>query len=178
MKDPRRTTPPRIDDPADRGATPDPLAATDVAVDPHLGGGLPLPPRRPLDPLALEGDVAPANAAGDDPVDRIEDDEPPALRPAVLGRLEGSGLVVVVRDAQGAIVAADGTWQPADASASLDELRRTFPAGSATRFAGSLVDGRAIREVALDVVIERHGDYAYEDGSPFRVVNFAPRSAA
>jgi hypothetical protein len=178
MKDPRRTSPPRIDDPADRGATPDPLTVRDAAVDPHLGGGLPLAPRRPFDPSAVEGEFPPVGLDGGDPVDRIEDDEPPALRPAVLGRLEGSGLVVVVRDAQGTVVAADGTWQPADTSASLDELRRTFPEGSATRFAGSLVDGRAIREVALDVVIERHGDYTYEDGTPFRVVNFAPRSAA
>lgn len=105
--------------------------------------------------------------------------ETPELRPAVLGRLEGSGLIVVVRDVDGGLVRADGTWRPADETANLEELRATFPEGSSTMFAGTLVeerDARAAHEVNLEVVIKRHGAYEYEGGGELHVVNFSPRA--
>jgi hypothetical protein len=114
------------------------------------------------------------------------DEEPdvPVLRPAVLGRLEGLGLITVVHDASGALVDADGSWRPADETATLDELRETFPEGSVTTFAGTAVAGRAAvasrrhsgaGDVSMQVVIKRHGEYEDHDGRVLRVVNFVPR---
>jgi hypothetical protein len=104
----------------------------------------------------------------------------PKLRPAVLGRLEGTGLIVVVRNEAGEVIDVDGTWRPGDESASREELRATFPEGSTTRFVGTRVEARAEvgEEVSVAVVIDRHGSYETEDGATLHVVTFTPREPA
>jgi hypothetical protein len=170
-----------VKEPRDRPIPPaDGTSDTDVRhdpVDPHaVQGGLPLPPRR-------EQERPETVMRGEDPLrNRIDPSlETPELRPAVLGRLEGRGLIVVVRAADGALVSADGTWRPADESANLEELRATFPEGSTTMFAGTLIEERdagTAHEVNLEVVIRRHGAYEYEGGGELHVVNFSPRDFA
>ncbi|CAN5670809.1 hypothetical protein BH23DEI1_BH23DEI1_17390 [soil metagenome] len=162
----------------DQVALNDPRTHPDTPVDPHAGapGQVPHEP-----PVADDDDVrraAPEKAtkrrSGDDP-------EPPELRPAVLGRLEGLGIITRVRDASGALADADGSWRPADETATLDELRETFPEGSVTTFAGSMVEANqneVVEDVSMQVVIKRHGEYEDNDGRAVRLVNFAPRDVA
>jgi hypothetical protein len=101
----------------------------------------------------------------------------PALRPAVLGRLEGTGLIVVVHDDEGDVVDVDGMWRPGDESASHEALRAAFPEGSTTRYAGTRIEGRGEvgEEVSVDVVIDRHGTYETDDGRTLHLVCFTPR---
>jgi hypothetical protein len=108
-------------------------------------------------------------------------DEParasPALRPAVLGQLHGTGLILVVRDDEGDVVDVDGVWRPDDPSAGETDLRTTFPEGSTTGFAGSRLEVRSGvgEQVDLAVVIDRHGTYATDDGRTLHLVCFTPR---
>ena len=159
--------------PTDRMTDPD--AAIDVAPGAH--GAMPLAPRPAVAPAETEAE-AQADLEGEPAVDRVDPGEPPAMRSAVLGRLEGVGLIVVVRDGDGNLVAADGTWRAADGSLPLDELRRSFPEGMVTTFAGGLVespgDGPAA-DARLEVVITGHGDYEQSDGQRLRLVRFTPR---
>jgi hypothetical protein len=163
--------------PTDRPAEPD----TTFDVLPAVHGTLPLAPRH-ADP-EREGVLGPeseANLEGEPRTKRVEQPEPPAMRTAVLGRLEGLGLIVVVRDNEGNLVAADGTWRSADESLPLDELRRTFPEGSATTYAGGVVESPGDRpptDANMEVVVTGHGDYEQEDGRPLRLVRFSPRQA-
>ncbi len=175
-KDPRRDRRPSTDEPATGDDVPlDPVAGTYGG----LYGGSPLGPR-PVDHV----DNAPGT--DDDVVDpsqeRMNPDlDTPELRPAVLGRLEGIGLIMVVRNADGTVAHADGTWRPGDETASRQELRSTFPEDSITRFAGTLVEARdedAAKEVSLEVVIRRHGEYDSDDGRTLHIVNFEPRDYA
>jgi hypothetical protein len=152
------------------------------------------PPKAPLDPIAgthgvpphaprrVEEDPAAEEARKETTVDRLDPSlEAPALRPAVLGRLEGLGLITMVRDAAGALLHTEGTWRPADETATLDELRETFPEGSVTTFAGAMVEPRhdaPPEDVSMQVVIKRHGEYEDEDGRMLRVVNFVTREEA
>lgn len=149
------------------------------------------PPEAPLDPIAgthgvpphaprrVEEDPTTEEAHQEAVVDRLDPSlETPSLRPAVLGRLEGLGLITMVRDASGALLHTEGTWRPADETATLDELRETFPEGSVTTFAGTLVESRhdtPAEDVSMQVVIRRHGEYEDEDGRVLRVVNFVTR---
>jgi hypothetical protein len=123
-----------------------------------------------------------AATADDPPRQRVtgEREEAPSLRAAVLGRLEGLGLITVVRAHDGAVVDALGTWRPADDTASIDDLRTTFPAGSVTTYTGSLVESRGdspLHDVNLQVEITRHGEYEDHDGRAVRLVNFVARDA-
>jgi hypothetical protein len=168
-----RTKP--TDRPTDR--PPEPDATFDVLPAAH--GALPLAPRRaePERETVL-GPESDANLEGEPRAERVEQPEPPVMRTAVLGRLEGLGLIVVVRDSDGHVVAADGTWRSADDSLPLDELRRTFPEGSVTTFAGGVVESpgdRPASDVNLEVVVTGHGDYEQVDGQPLRLVRFSPR---
>jgi hypothetical protein len=170
MNDPRRDGRTR---PTDR--MPDPDAVIDVVPGAH--GAVPLAPRSVTAPAETEAEVE-ANLEGEPMVDRVDPGEPPALRTAVLGRLEGVGLIVVVRDSDGNLVAADGTWRAADDSLPLVELRRSFPEGMVTTFAGGLVESpgdRPAADASLEVVITGHGDYEQSDGRPLRLVRFSPR---
>lgn len=166
MKDPRRP---------DRTTTDEPATEPDVPLDPVVGlhGGVPLPPRGGRRPE----EEPPRGADTEDPrTTRMAPElDTPSQRPAVLGRLEGLGLVVVVRHADGGISSAEGTWRPGDESASRDELQRTFPEGSTTRYAGTLIEARdddTAREVSLEVVIKHHGEYEAGEGRTRHVVNF------
>jgi hypothetical protein len=161
--------------PTDRPAEPD--ATFDVLPAAH--GNLPLAPRHAdpeRDPVL--GPESDANLEGEPRAKRVDQPEPPAMRTAVLGRLEGLGVLIVVRDSDGNIVAADGTWRSADESLSLDELRRTFPEGSVTTYAGGVVESpgdRPATDLNLEVVVSGHGDYEQTDGQPLRLVRFSPR---
>jgi hypothetical protein len=159
--------------PTDRMTDPD--APIDVVPGAH--GAMPLAPRPAAAPAETEAAAA-ANLEGEPTVDRVDPGEPPAMRTAVLGRLEGMGLIVVVRDSDGNMVAADGTWRAADDSLPLDELRRSFPEGMVTTFAGGLVESpgdRPAADTSLEVVITGHGDYEQSDGQRLRLVRFTPR---
>lgn len=65
----------------------------------------------------VEEAKADTNLAGEPKQQRVDLPDPPAMETAVPGRLEGHGMLVVVRDADGTVAAADGTWRPADAAA-------------------------------------------------------------
>jgi hypothetical protein len=170
MNDTRRdgSTPP-----TDRRTDPD----TAIDVVPGAHGAVPLAPRHAVPHGEAEAEAA-TNLEGEPKVDRVDSGEPPAMRTAVLGRLEGLGLIIVVRDADGNLVAADGTWRPADDSLPLDELRRSFPEGSTTTFAGGLVESpgdRPAHDVNLEIVVTGHGEYEQNDGQTLRLVRFSPR---
>jgi hypothetical protein len=141
--------------------------------DPLVGvHGRPLGPRR-MERDPEEEDAEPALSPRLDP-----SLDTPTLRPAVLGRLEGLGLMTLLHDASGAEVQAEGTWRPADETATLQELRETFPEGSVTTFAGTLVESRHVgagEDVSMQVVITRHGEYDDVEGGTLRVVNFVRR---
>jgi hypothetical protein len=145
----------------------------DTVRDPLVGvHGRPLGPRRTERDRAEE-DAEPALAPRLDP-----SLDTPTLRPAVLGRLEGLGLMTLLHDAAGAELHAEGTWRPADETATLQELRETFPEGSVTTFAGTIVESRHVgagEDVSMQVVIKRHGEYDDVDGRTLRVVNFVRR---
>jgi hypothetical protein len=161
--------------PTDR--TTDPDTAIDVVPGAH--GVVPLAPGHAVPHAEAPREAeAQTNLEGEPKVDRVDSGEPPAMRTAVLGRLEGVGLIIVVRDADGNVVAADGTWRAVDDSLPLDELRRSFPEGSATTFAGGLVESpgnRPAHDVDLEVVVTGHGEYEQNDGQPLRLVRFSPR---
>jgi hypothetical protein len=161
--------------PTDRPAEPD--ATFDVLPAAH--GNLPLAPRHaePERERVL-GPESDANQEGEPRAERVDQPEPPVMRTAVLGRLEGLGLIVVVRDRDGKVLAADGTWRSADDSLPLDELRRSFPEGSVTTFAGGVVESpgdRPASDVNIEVVVTGHGDYEQMDGQSLRLVRFSPR---
>lgn len=107
---------------------------------------------------------------------RVDPDLPiPELRPGTLGDLAGHGLLMVVRDAKGAFVDADGTWRPDDTEMSLDAALDAFPEGSTTTFVGVRIEGRdeaTAEDVQLDVVVRRVAEYAYDDGVRHIVVSF------
>jgi hypothetical protein len=164
-----------------RDGRTNPTAEPDAPIDvlPAAHGNLPLAPRH-ADPdrAGLLGPESETDLDGEPRTERVDQPEPPAMRTAVLGRLEGLGLIVVVRDRDGNVVAADGTWRSADESLSLDELRRTFPEGSATTYAGGVVESpgdRPATDANLEVVVTGHGDYDQADGRPLRLVRFSPR---
>lgn len=172
-KDPRR----------DRGPSSDePVTREDLAIDPMGSAHGKVRDGTPLGPRPVER-VEHAPGTGEDVVDpRQERLEPnldtPDLRPAVLGRLEGMGLLIRVRSADGSVASVDGTWRPSDESASSDELGKAYPEGSVTRFAGTLIETRdedAAEEVELEVVIRGHGEYEDADGRSLHIVTFEPR---
>jgi hypothetical protein len=124
-----------------------------------------------------------ADQRSDAPTARVrgDSDEAPSLRPAVLGRLEGVGLLTVVHDADGKLVDADGSWRPGDETVSMPELEATFPAGLITTFAGTMLEARGAgpaRDVSLQVVVTRVGEYEDYEGRPLRIVNFIARDVA
>lgn len=101
----------------------------------------------------------------------------PELRPATLGDVQGQGLLMVLRDADGDVVEADGSWRPDDPEMSVDDVRDAFPEGSAKTFEGARIEGRdeaTAEDVELEVVVRRVAEYAYDDGTRHAVVNFVP----
>ena len=167
-------------DPRTKGSGPrtDPATATDptpIDVVPAQHGGVVLAPTQGSPAQEAEADT---NLAGEPKQQRVDLSDPPAMETAVLGRLEGLGILVVVRDAEGTVVTADGSWRPADASTHMDELRQAFPEGSTTTYAGrafeSPGDGHAT-SVDLEVVVTGHGHYEDADGRTLRLVRFEPR---
>lgn len=168
MKDPRSRTSPSS---SERPTATEPTA---VDVVPAQHGGVVLAPTQGS---PVEEAKADTNLAGEPKQQRVDLPDPPAMEPAVLGRLEGHGILVVVRDADGNVVTADGTWRPADASAQMDELRQTFPEGSTTTYTGRSVESpgdEPARSVDLEVVVTGHGHYD-ADGQTLRLVRFEPR---
>jgi len=152
----------------------------------------------PIDPIAgAHGTARGGSTLGPRPVERVDnapgteedvvdprqermqpDLDTPELQPAVLGRLEGMGLLMLVRSADGTVANVDGTWRPGDESANSDEIMATYPEGSVTRFAGTLIEARdedTAKEVELEVVIRRHGTYEDADGRSLHIVSFEPR---
>jgi len=109
---------------------------------------------------------------------RLDPDLPtPELRPATLGDADGHGLLMVVRDADGGLVEAEGSWRPDDSEMSLDAVSDAFPEGSTTTFHGARIEGRdeaTAEDVQLEVVVRRVAEYAYDDGTRHAVVNFVP----
>jgi hypothetical protein len=168
VKDPRRDgRPPPTDRPTD----------TEPAVDviPAHDGNAPLAPTRGA--AVPEADTA-TNLKGEPTERRADQPDPPAMETAVLGQLEGLGILVVLRDAEGNVVAMDGTWRPADEVTPIDELRRRFPEGSTTTYAGKAVESHGHRpadSVDLEVVVTGHGHYEHAEGQPLRLVRFQPR---
>lgn len=101
----------------------------------------------------------------------------PELRPATLGDAGGQGLLMIVRDADGGIVEADGSWRPDDPEMRRDAVVDAFPEGSTTTFDGVRIDGRdeaTAEKVRLEVVVRRVSEYAYDDGTRHAVVSFVP----
>lgn len=82
----------------------------------------------------VEEAKADTNLAGEPKQQRVDLPDPPPMETAALGRLEGHGILVVVRDVDGNVVAADGTWRPADAAAgALRAARAGLTAGPHAR---------------------------------------------
>ena len=168
-KDTRTDRQPTPDDP-----TTDPNAPVDSY--PGIHGGPPLAPKMPTEETAVDEEVEPAL------VDRM----PPTsgtrtLRTARLGDLEGLGLIIVLRDADGKVVSRDGSWRPTDEALSLEDLQQAFPEDSVVTFTGTQVeagDERAAEDVSAEVVIKRFGEYVREDGGTLRLVNFSRRDIA
>lgn len=163
----------------DRQPTPnDPTTDPNAPVDTYPGvhGGPPLTPKTPTEETAVDDTVEPAL------VDRM----PPrpgtrTLRTARLGDLEGLGLIIVVRDADGHVVSMDGSWRPTDETLGLEDLQQAFPQGSVVTFAGTQIeaaDEHAAQDVSTEVVIKRLGEYVRDDGGTLRLVNFSRRDAA
>ena len=167
-------------DPRDQGKRPstDPSTATEstpIDVVPAQHGGVVLAPTEGSPAQEAKADT---NLAGDPKQQRVDPSDPPSLETAVLGRLEGLGILVVVRDPDGHVVTADGTWRPADESAQMDELRQAFPEGSTTTYAGRSVESPgdgSTRSVDLEVVVTGHGHYEDTEGRTLRLVRFEPR---
>jgi hypothetical protein len=172
VNDKRRDDRPVPDEPAT-----DPVVPRDTFT--YVPGG---PVARPFPNERGPEDPRPEDDADAALVDRMDARlETPRLRPAVLGRLEGLGLIITVRDAEGTVVRRDGTWRPGDETVTLEELQRTFPAGSTVTFTGTRVDARdaaTAEDVSMEVVIERHAEYEQYDGQLLRIVNFSPRQQA
>lgn len=136
-------------------------------------GPAPTTPKTVTPPAEAEPDAAPAVSERVEP----QQGERP-LRPGRLGDREGEGLLIVVRDADGAVVSINGTWRPSDPSLRLDALRAAFPSDQVTRFSGTRIEtgnGDDAEEVSLDVVVTRHGEYERQDGGTLRIVNFTLR---
>ena len=133
-------------------------------------GPAPFVPKTVTPPDEADPDVAPAFK------ERVTPQQGERhLRPGRLGEHEGEGLLIAVRDADGAVVSMNGTWRPSDPSLDLDALREAFPADEVTRFSGTRIDtgdGEVAEEVSLDVVVRRHGEYETDDGGTLRIVNF------
>ncbi len=172
MKDKRRDDRPGPDD-----AAADPVVPRETFTYVHGG-----PAARPLPTEEGREDPRPEDDADDALLDRTDPQlQTPKLRPAVLGRLEGLGLIITVRDADGNVASVDGTWRPGDETVSLEELQRTYPQASTVTFTGTRVDARdpsTAEEVSVEVVIERHAEYEQHDGRPLRIVNFSPTESA
>jgi len=168
VKDPRREgRPPAADRPTDTEAVVDTIPA-------HHGNA-PLTPSRGV---SIPESEATTNLAGEPKERRVGQGDPPAMETAVLGRLEGLGILVYVRDANGELVAADGTWRPADDTTSVEELRQRFPEGSTTTYAGVAIESSVDRpdsRVDLEVVVTGHGEYEHAEGPTLRLVRFRPR---
>jgi len=163
----------------DRKPTPnDPTTDPNAPVDsfPGVHGGPPLTPRTPTEETAVDDAVEPAL------VDRMRPTSGTrTLRTARLGDLEGLGLIIVLRDADGHVVSRDGSWRPTDERLGLEDLQQAFPQGSVVTFAGTQVeaaDEHAAEDVSTEVVIKRLGEYVRDDGGTLRLVNFSRRDAA
>jgi hypothetical protein len=103
------------------------------------------------------------------------------LTPAKLGPLSGVGLITVLRDDEGRIVEANGSFRPADERLSPDALDEAFKVGAVVPFEGQLVDqhGKAAAEaVTVEVVITGIDRYTYLDGSKRMLVNFVGKDGA
>jgi hypothetical protein len=183
MEDERRKDRPLTGDPVTdptEPATRDP-ATTYPGVHGVAPGVHGVPPLRPGTPPEEPAERATADAdTTDDPrVDRVEPDlDAPRLRRAVLGGLDGHGLIIVVRNAEGGVASIDGTWRAGDSTNTLAELERALPVGSVATFEGMLIESRtpgSSEEVSLEVVIDRHAEYQREEGGVLRIVGFTPR---
>lgn len=172
MKDEKAT-------PRDGRPTPhDPAIEPDGAVDTHPGvhGGPPLTPKVPAEQTTADDEAAGALADRVQPTSGTR-----TLRTARLGDLEGLGLIIVLRDADGKVVGMDGSWRPADETLSLEDLQQAFPEDSVATFTGTQVesgDDRAAEDVSAEVVIKRFGEYVRDDGGTLRLVNFSRRDTA
>lgn len=169
---PANVDPNREIDPSDPLDPTEPAEETSLRRGPHAGiqGGTPLPPE--------EVEQAEADEAADALHERVEPHmATPGLTPATLGDQEGHGVLMIVRDREGAFVEADGTWRPGDPTVATSELRERLPQGETVTFAGRQLSGRGDEEgeeVERAVVVTSHGEYRREDGSWLRVVNFEP----
>jgi len=89
---------------------------------------------------------------------------------ALLGALEGAGLLREVRAADGEIASVPGSWRPRDSAVTtLDGLK----SGDSVSFEGSLhkADG-TVEHVRSDVTVTSVGDYKTEAGERLVLVNF------
>jgi hypothetical protein len=173
---PANADPNREIDPSDPLDPTDPAEETSLRRGPHAGiqGGATLPPE--------EVEEAEDDEAADALRERVEPRlGTPELAPATLGDLEGHGLLMIVRDREGAFVEADGTWRPGDPTVTTSQLRERLPEGETVTFAGRQLTGRAEdagEDVERAVVVTSHGEYRRDDGSWLRVVNFEPADRA
>jgi hypothetical protein len=169
---PVNADPNREIDPSDPLDPTDPAEETSLRRGPHEGiqGGAPLSPE--------EVEEAESDEAADALRERVEPRlETPELAPATLGGIDGHGVLMIVRDREGAFVEADGTWRPDDPTVTTSQLREQLPEGETATFAGRQLSGRADEapeEVERAVVVTSHGEYRRDDGSWLRVVNFEP----
>lgn len=173
---PADVDPTREIDPTDPLDPTDPAEETSLRRGPHAGiqGG------RPLTPDEVE--EAEADEAADALRERVEPRlSTPELTPATLGGLDGHGVMMIVRDREGRLVDADGSWRPSDPELTLDALRERLPTGQRASYAGREVAGREGGEgeqVERDVVVTSHGEYRLDDGGWLRVVNFQPAESS
>lgn len=106
---------------------------------------------------------------------RGEREDAPELGPARLGDLHGIGILTVVRDANGSLVDANGTWREEVPTLSFEELQARLPGGSAMTYEGPMIgrtEGAQSEQVRLQVVVTRHGEYEDYEGNAIRLVNF------
>ena len=150
----------------------DPANDADLPTDQYAPtqGPAPFTPKTVTTPAEAEPDAAPAVS------ERVEPQQGERhLQPGRLDEHDGEGLIIVVRDAEGAVASVNGSWRPGDASLGLDDLRATFPVDHVARFEGTRIDtgnGETAEDVSIDVVVTSHGEYEFEDGGTLRIVNF------
>jgi hypothetical protein len=120
-----------------------------------------------MDPDADETLMEDALVAAEEDEASSDDSRAPALQPATLFEQRGMGIVRLVWDADGTVIETMGSWRP------LEGAGETPPAGTNTRFAGSLFidEGRSV-PIDTDVVITGGGTYTDVSGNELTLIRF------
>ena len=102
--------------------------------------------------------------------------EAPAMKPATLDGIRGTGIVTILRDADGEVVEANGTFRPADTGGTLDELRGAVAQGRLVLYRGTIIDPAAgdgpHGDVRVEVAVTGVARYRDIEGGERIYVNF------